>query len=318
MTAKVILNPYAGRWTAAKRQTEVESALREAGIDYELAVTEHPGHGTVLASQAVREGFSPIIAAGGDGSISEVVNGIVNELEEQDANELPPFGILPLGSANDLVVNLGLPTEIAEAAQVIGAGNIQLMDLGQVSFGNNLRTRVFDNNSAIGLEPSITLIQERISWLRGVLRYIVATLIGIAQNPQWRMRIEWDNGEYYGPITLVTVGINPLTGGVFYMTPHADPFDGLLTFVYGSMPTRLQILRLLPRTMKPTEGNYIEHPDIHEVHSPWLRIQSDTPTPLHADGEIQSEDVQNLEYKILPGRLPILMINKDEVMASIT
>ena len=318
MTAKVILNPYAGRWTAAKRQTEVESALREAGIDYELAVTEHPGHGTVLAAQASRDGFSPIIAAGGDGSISEVVNGIVNELEEQDANELPPFGILPLGSANDLVVNLGLPTEIAEAAQVIGAGNIQLMDLGQVSFGNNLRTRVFDNNSAIGLEPSITLIQERISWLRGVLRYIVATLIGIAQNPQWRMRIEWDNGEYYGPITLVTVGINPLTGGVFYMTPHADPFDGLLTFVYASMPTRLQILRLLPRTMKPTEGNYVEHPDIHEVHSPWLRIQSDTPTPLHADGEIQSEDVQNLEYKILPGRLPILMINKDEVKASST
>ena len=318
MTAKVILNPYAGRWTAAQRQTEVESALREAGIDYELAVTEHPGHGTVLAAQAVQEGFSPIIAAGGDGSISEVVNGIVNEFEEQDANELPPFGILPLGSANDLVVNLGLPTEIAEAAQVIGAGNIQLMDLGQVSFGNNLRTRVFDNNSAIGLEPSITLIQERISWLRGVLRYIVATLIGVAQNPQWRMRIEWDNGEYYGPITLVTVGINPLTGGVFYMTPHADPFDGLLTFVYGSMPTRLQILRLLPRTMKPTEGNYVEHPDIHEVHSPWLRIQSDTPTPLHADGEIQSEDVQNLEYKILPGRLPILMINRDEVKASIT
>lgn len=318
MTAKVILNPYAGRWTAAQRQTEVESALREAGIDYELAVTEHPGHGTVLAAQAVQEGFSPIIAAGGDGSISEVVNGIVNEFEEQDANELPPFGILPLGSANDLVVNLGLPTEIAEAAQVIGTGNIQLMDLGQVSFGNNLRTRVFDNNSAIGLEPSITLIQERISWLRGVLRYIVATLIGVAQNPQWRMRIEWDNGEYYGPITLVTVGINPLTGGVFYMTPHADPFDGLLTFVYGSMPTRLQILRLLPRTMKPTEGNYVEHPDIHEVHSPWLRIQSDTPTPLHADGEIQSEDVQNLEYKILPGRLPILMINRDEVKASIT
>ena len=318
MTAKVILNPYAGRWTAAQRQTEVESALREAGIDYELAVTEHPGHGTVLAAQAVQEGFSPIIAAGGDGSISEVVNGIVNEFEEQDANELPPFGILPLGSANDLVVNLGLPTEIAEAAQVIGAGNIQLMDLGQVTFGNNLRTRVFDNNSAIGLEPSITLIQERISWLRGVLRYIVATLIGVAQNPQWRMRIEWDNGEYYGPITLVTVGINPLTGGVFYMTPHADPFDGLLTFVYGSMPTRLQILRLLPRTMKPTEGNYVEHPDIHEVHSPWLRIQSDTPTPLHADGEIQSEDVQNLEYKILPGRLPILMINRDEVKASIT
>jgi YegS/Rv2252/BmrU family lipid kinase len=318
MTAKVILNPYAGRWSAVQRQAEIELALREAEIAYELAITESPGHGTELAALAVREGFSPIIAAGGDGSISEVVNGMVHEMEELDADELPPLGILPLGSANDLVKNLNLPLGLTAAVEVIGTENIQMMDLGQVSFGNNLQRRVFDNNSAIGLEPSITLIQERITWLRGVLRYIVATLIGIAQNPQWKMRIEWDNGEYYGPVTLVTVGINPLTGGVFYVTPHADPFDGLLTFVYGSMPTRLQILRLLPRTMKPSEGNYVEHPDIHEVHTAWLRIQSDTPTPLHADGEIQSKDVQKLEYKILPGRLPILMMNKNEIKASTT
>ncbi len=58
------------------------------------------------------------------------------------------------------------------------------------------------------------------------------------------------------------------------MTPHADPFDGLLTFVYSFMPTRLQILRLLPRTMKPGQGSYIEHPSIHEVRSPWLRVHS--------------------------------------------
>lgn len=317
MTAKVILNPYADRWNAVQKQSEVEAALTEAGIDYELVLTKYPGHGFDLATQAVRQGYNPIISAGGDGSVNEVVNGIIREKHALGLNTLPPLGILPLGSVNDLYVNLGLPKDLKVAAQLIAAGNTEFLDLGQVAFGNDARLRYFDNNSAIGLEPTITLIQQKITRLRGVIRYIVATLIGVAKNPQWRMRLEWEDGEYYGPITLVTVGNNPLTGGVFYVTPHADPFDGLLTFVYGSMPTRLKILRLLPRTMKPATGNYVEHPDIHEVHSSWLRIQSDTPTPLHTDGVIQSESVRTMEYSILPGILPVIM-NKDGTQPSIS
>jgi diacylglycerol kinase (ATP) len=304
LTAKVILNPYAGRWTALKRKAEAEEALRSAGIDFELVLTERPGHGISLAAEAVRQGFSPIISAGGDGSVSEVVNGILQACEGRlDV----PFGILPLGSANDLVVNLGLPKDLPGAARVLSAGKIRFMDIGQVSTPVSQGVRYFDNNSAIGLEPTITLIQQRITWLRGVPRYLVATLMGILQNPQWTVKIEWESGEYQGPATLVTVGNNPITGGLFYMTPHADPFDGKLTFVYGFMATRLQVLRLLPRTMKPGEGSYVEHPSIHEVHSSWLRIHTNTPTPLHADGEIQSEAVQDIEYQILPGRLPVIL-----------
>jgi diacylglycerol kinase family enzyme len=91
------------------------------------------------------------------------------------------------------------------------------------------------------------------------------------------------------------------------MTPHANPFDGLLTVVYGYIPQRLNILRVLPMTMKPGPGNYVEHPAIHEFHTPWLRIRTEPATPLHADGEIQSENVQEVEYRILPGYLPVLM-----------
>lgn len=304
MTAKVILNPYAGRWTALKRRPDVEEALRAAGIDYELALTEQPGHGTSLAAEAVHQGFTPIISAGGDGSISEVVNGILQACNGQIDI---PFGILPLGSANDLVVNLGLPKDLNGAAQVLASGKVRNMDIGQVSTPQTQGVRYFDNNSAIGLEPTITLIQQRITWLRGTLRYLLATLLGVFQNPHWSIQIQWDGGEYKGPATLVTVGNNPITGGLFYMTPHADPFDGRLTFVYGYMATRLQVLRLLPRTMKPAEGSYVEHPSIHEVHSTWLRIHTDTPTPLHADGEIQSESVQDIEYQILPAKLPVIL-----------
>ncbi len=310
MTAKVILNPYAGRWKALQKKDELENALHSMDIGYELAITEAPNHGATLAYEAVQSGFSPIISAGGDGSVSEVMNGIVRAAKEHSV-ELPPLGILPLGSANDLMVNLGLPTSILDAVQVIAAGKIRRIDLGEVTArdinGENPKSRYFDNNSAIGLEPCITLIQQKISWLRGSLRYVVAALLGVVKNPQWHMHLQWEGGEYQGPATLVTAGNNPLTGGVFYMAPHANPFDGKLNCVFGSVPSRLQILRILPQTMKPGVGNYVEHPAIHEINVSWLKIHTDEPTPLHADGEIQFEATKDIEYHTLPNYLPVLM-----------
>jgi diacylglycerol kinase (ATP) len=299
MTAKIILNPYAGRWKGLQKRPEIENALRSAGIDYQLVLTEAAQHGSQLAFQAVKDGFSPIISAGGDGSVSEVMNGIVLASQELQTEPVP-LGVLPLGSANDLMVNLHIPTTIPEAARVIASGYTRYIDLGEVTAWDiehkEHKKTYFDNNSAIGLEPSITLIQQRISWLRGSLRYVLAALL-----------LEWEGGDYTGPVTLVTAGNNPLTGGVFYMAPHADPFDGRLDCVYGFLPTRLQILRLLPRTMKPAQGSYVEHPAIHEIRVSWLRIHSDQPTPLHADGEIQFTATQDIEYHLLTRYLPVFV-----------
>jgi diacylglycerol kinase family enzyme len=256
-----------------------------------------------LAGQAVQDGYSPIIAAGGDGTISEIVNGILEACGESPA---APLGIIPLGSANDLVKNIGLPAGIPEAARVIASCNVRQMDIGQVLYDDNPSPRYFDNNSAMGLEPTVTLIEQRITRLTGVLRYLVATLMGVYQNPHWNVVIEWEGGEYSGPVSLVTVGNCALTGGLFYMTPHADPYDSKLTFVYAYLPTRWQILKILPRTMKPGEGSYVEHPAVHEIHSPWITLTFEMPTPLHADGEIQSERARKVSYSILPGRLPVI------------
>ncbi|MFZ2098105.1 MAG: diacylglycerol kinase family protein [Anaerolineales bacterium] len=310
MVAKIILNPYAGRWKGLQKRTEVENLMKSMGLDFELVVTEAPNHGTELAYEAVKNGYSPIISAGGDGSVSEVMNGMVSAAQETQTNPVP-MGIFPLGSANDLVVNLGLPTDLQGASKMIAGGQTRRIDLGVVTawdVGKQIsKKRYFDNNSAIGLEPTITLIQQRISWLRGSIRYVVAALLGVAKNPQWKMHLLWEGGDYHGPATLVTAGNNPLTGGVFYMAPHADPYDGKLNCVFGFMPSRLQILRLLPRTMKAGAGNYVEHPAIHEIDVGWLKIQTDQPTPLHADGEIQFEATQEIEYSILPDYLPVLM-----------
>lgn len=301
--AKVILNPYAGRWLGREKRPAAEAALNRIGIIYDVEESTAPGEPSQIAYRAVQEGYSPIIAAGGDGTISEVINGMF--LANQDLDSTP-LGIIPLGSANDLVINLGLPVQIDQAVEVIAAGKTHKIDLGLIEYDEPPKTRYFDNNSAIGLEPTVTLIQQRIPRLRGIIRYLLATVMGILKKPEWQVQLHWENGEYFGPCTLVTVGNCPLTGGL-YMAPHANPLDGKLTFVYGYMSSRLQMFSLLPRTMKPDKGNYVEHPAIHEVHSTWLKIQVSSPTPLHADGVILTEDARTINYKVIPQKLPILL-----------
>jgi diacylglycerol kinase (ATP) len=300
MTAKVILNPYSNRWKAKTRWPEAEAALNTAGINFELVISDTPGHIINLAEQAVRDGFSPIIAAGGDGTIGEVVNGLA-QAAKSEKDLLGPIGILPLGTANDLVYNLGLPLDLQAAAHIIKAGNSNSMDIGSVN------GRYFANNSAAGLEPYVTTKQVRITWISGILRYLVAAVWAIMERPNWMAEINWDKGHYEGPVSLVTIGNGSRSGGVFYMIPHADPFDGKLTFVYGYRSTRLSMLGTLPRAMRPGAGSYVEMDGIHEQQATWIKIHLETSSPAHTDGELFSTSIQDLEYRIYPGRLQVLM-----------
>ncbi len=298
MPAIVIHNPYANRWRSGQRLAEIESALQAAGIAYRLERTRGPRHATEIAARAVEQGFAPIIAAGGDGTIGEVINGIAQACDHEP---WPPFGVLPTGTANDLVHNLGLPLDLTAMARLIAGGHTRLMDVGRIN------GRYFANNAALGLEPHITVAQQEITWLKGTPRYLVATVYTIFRKPQFEMQIEWEGGRHSGPTTIVTVGNHRATGGMFYMTPHADGFDGRLTFVFGFAPTRRRLLQLLPKTMKPDRGNYVEEPDIYEIHSPWLRVHCEPPTPAHADGEIFTTGDTDFEFDLVPARLPILM-----------
>jgi len=294
MTAKVILNPYSGRWSALRRKDEALAALREAGVEFELSQTEGPRHGIELAEQASRAGFSPIISAGGDGATGEVINGLHRARPD---GVLGPLGVLPLGTANDLVHNLGLPLNLKEAARVIAAGRTRRIDLGKVN------EWVFDNNSAVGLEPVVSIYNVRMTWLKGTIRYLVAALRAIGQKPTWQKRLTWDGGNFEGPASLVSVGNCPLTGGVFRMAPAADPADGLLTFIYGYAPTRRRMLALLPKTMS---GEHVNDPAIHQHHTARLVIHADPPSPLQVDGEVRAEALSDFTYISLPGRLDIL------------
>jgi len=294
MTACVILNPYSGRWKALKRRPEAEAALRAAGVEFELWVSEAPGDNLWLAEKAARQGFSPIIAAGGDGAIGEVVNGLYRAKPE---GTLGPLGVLPLGTANDLAHNIGLPLELDSAAQAIAAGKTRRFDLGQAN------EWVFHNNSAVGLEPVVTQWNARMVRWKGVLRYLVAALRAIASGPRWEARLQWDDGEYIGPLSLASIGNCPVTGGLFRMAPAADPQDGKLTFVYAFASSRLKMLSLLPRAIS---GSYVNDPAVHQHHTTRLTIELSPGSPIQVDGEVRAADLKHVVYRILPGRLDII------------
>ena len=300
MKIKILLNPYSNRWNSQQRWTEAESALRATQLDFDLSVSEHADHLVDLAADAVRGGYSTLIIAGGDGSVGEVVNGAARSWNEKSAFPVT-LGILPLGTANDLADNIGIPRDLASAAKVISNGKTRRVDLGKCN------ERYFLNNSGAGLEPYVTTKQEKIKWISGVPRYLVAAVQGIMDKPTWHARLEWDDSSYEGPLSLVSIGNGYRTGGIFFMTPHADPFDGKLTFVHGYRATRLGLFQALPRAMKPGEGSFVEMDGMYEIHCTHLKIRFDKPSPVHTDGELFDEWLTDLEYKIFPSCVQMLV-----------
>ena len=296
----LILNPYSNRWKTRERKDEIKSALISAGLKAEIVETNASGHAIQLAAQAAADGYTPIIGGGGDGTLGEVINGIM-QTDRESKKPIGPFGILPVGSANDLGDQLGIPRDITQAIAVIAKGKTRRIDLGKVN------DQYFVNNAGLGLEPYITILQSRMKRLNGNPRYVVAALQGIMHHPTWEMHLEWDGGTYSGPISLISVGNCARTGGVFYTVPHASPSDGKLTFTYAYIPTRLKTLLAMPMTMKPHKGNITEHPAVHEVDTLWLKVRAETPTPAHADGEIFNEGIQEIEFHILPGKLEVIV-----------
>jgi diacylglycerol kinase (ATP) len=293
-TAKVILNPYAGRWKAQESMPQVEAALDRAGMAYDLVVTQRVDEGIDLAAEAARAGFDPVLAVGGDSTCSEVINGLVAAAGEAPTT---PMGIIPLGTANDLAFGLGIPSDVEAAVEVIARRQTRLIDVGRVN------GRHFGNNSAVGLEPMVTLENERLVRVKGIIRYLLAALICIMRRPRWTMSLEWDDGRHEGPVLLVSVGNTRRTGGIFFMTPEAELDDGLLDFVFAPTMSRLKTLRLLPMTF---DGSHTRRPEVSYLRATRLHITSQPGTPIQADGEVFDRDADDILYEIIPHKLTII------------
>jgi diacylglycerol kinase (ATP) len=291
---KVILNANSGTLSCDLKVDRIRQGMQAANLDYELIVTDHPAQGFDVAQQAALEGWPVVVAAGGDGTINEVVNGL---LQSRGGDVGPSLSIFPLGTANDLADELKLSRDINVACQRIAKGENRLIDVGLVN------GRYFANNSAVGLEPVISLINDSMRQIKGNTRYILAALRGILQAKPWIMRLRWDTGMYEGPITLVSVGNSPRTGGAFYMTPQAKVDDGLLDFVYAGSMNRWQMLKLLPQTFS---GKHIHQPLVVYQQTKSLSITASPATPIQTDGEVFETGATEVHYQILPQKLRVI------------
>lgn len=295
MPAKIILNPYSNRWGAGQQADAVATSLRDLDYDFDLAPTTGPGAAIRLTQEAAAAGFDPIVAAGGDGTINEVVNGLLA------AGDVAPvrLGVIPLGSANDYAVQLGIPTGVAEACRtLVEAKDVRMLDAGRVN------ERAFMNDVTLAFGAQVNIEAATIHRLRGSMIYLGGVFKALARYRLPKVTFEWDGGRLENTaIVLAYAGIGWRTGGVFHLTPNAVQDDGLLDFIYGDAMGRLQLLRLLPKTF---DGSHIHDRRVHSARCTWLRISSADSIPVLADGEIIYRDAHELSIRLLPRALSVI------------
>jgi diacylglycerol kinase (ATP) len=298
MKVKIIVNPYANRWRAKKRIPAIEASFASVGLPYDLVRIVGAGGGKQEAIKAVDQGYDAVIAAGGDGTVSEVVNGLI---ERSGDGETLPLGVLPVGTGNDFNAMARLPNDLLTSAQVICDGQTRQLDAGRITMDGVVH--YFDNNCALAMEPMVTIENLQMTRLRGNLRYVIAVIRALTKLKAWHMRISWEGGDYEGPLYLLSVCNSPRTGGIFTMAPLARMDDGLLDYVFAPEIPKLTVLSLLPKLIK---GTHIHHPEVTTGKSPWLRAESEPGTPIHADGEVLGTSVREVVYEILPGKITLL------------
>jgi diacylglycerol kinase (ATP) len=302
MRVKVIVNPYANRWRAKEKLPAIEAALVSSGLAFDVTLTEGPGEATTEARSAAATGYDAVVAAGGDGTISEVLNGLIESAPE--GGPTLPFGIMPVGTANDFADMVEMPRDLTTLTQLIAAGKTRQIDAAQIRVGTDpsVPPHYFNNNSAAAMEPMVTLEHIRMTRLSGELRYVVALIRALWKLKAWQMRIEWDGGSYEGPAYLLSLCNSPRTGG-FYMAPGAETDDGLLDMILAPEVSKRTVLAILGRLLR---GTHVSHPSVTSARTTSLEVWSEPGTPVHADGEIVSESASYLRYHVLPGKITLL------------
>lgn len=285
----LIVNPRAGRRPAIWKESELRALFEPLG----LAVTVHETRGPGDARRIAREvaGRARVIGvAGGDGTVHEVVNGM-----------LPlrtPIVVVPSGSGNDFASLLGGPKSPRELAEMVGTGRGAELDV--LSIGD----RFCVNSAGLGFEGLVNRLSHGDSRLGGRTRYAIALLRAFRLRARFRFRITTPRGDdISGEMLLVSIGNGRRTGGAFYLTPGAFPDDGLIDVCLVESMSRAKMLRILPRSLR---GTHVTRPEVRMLRVESLTVEADTGYPMHIDGEYVDAPSGRSEITLLPGALRIL------------
>lgn len=261
--------------------------LAARGLDGEVLTTDGPRDAVRLARDAASRGAPLVVAVGGDGTAHEVVNGLAGS----DAT----FGLVPVGTGNDMALALDVPPDLDGALSVIRSGLVRRIDLGH--FDDD---RWFGNSLGLGFEAQVTLESRKVQRLSGFAVYLWAVVRALARLRCPNLTIRVDGRELDGPRLLVCVGNGPRVGGGFLLTPDARHDDGVLDLCIVEGMGRLRVLRTLPKAIS---GTHVTTPGILMLRGRTIEIDCAEGFPFHADGEVIDVARKRLRIEIRPGML---------------
>ena len=292
MRATLVINPEAGRGLGRELGPAVARHLTELGLTTHILNSTRQGDVEAKVRAALADKPGVVIAAGGDGTVHEAVNGWLK------AGGGAPLGVIPVGTGNDFAKMLAPSNDWREACWRIARGETRRVDAGRCN------DYYFANGLGVGFDAQVALEANGIQWLRGNAVYGVALAkILLLKHSRPRVRVRHDGEELDTDITLLTVNNGRVEGGAFVMAPDAEIDDGLFDVVVAKGMGRLGILQLLPQVLK---GQHMSHPKVVKFRTSKLTVESDEPLPVHADGELHYTGPTRLEIEVLPKRLEVI------------
>ena len=272
---RIIYNPTSGREAMKNNLVDILNILERAGYETSAyATTPEPNSAKNEAERAAKAGFKLIVAAGGDGTINEVVNGIA------PLKHRPKLGIIPAGTTNDYARALKIPREDPiGAAKVIAKGQTIKMDIGEA--GKNW----FVNIAAGGLLTELTYgVPSQVKSLFGYLAYLVKGAELLPQIKPIKMHLEYDGGTYDGKASMFFLALTNSIGGFEQIVPDASLDDGKFTLIVVKTSNLIEILQLI--TMVLNGGKHVNDPRILYVKTSKLVAKPvDEKMMINVDGE---------------------------------
>ena len=300
--AKIILNPMADMGHAWQVARDLRTIATGRG-NTDWSGTVYPGHAIELARQAGEQGYELVIAMGGDGTVHEVINGLMQVPSERR----PILGVVPVGSGNDFAHAIGIPNKSDHALAHALDGEASTVDLGLLTDEHG-RQEYFDNTLGMGFDAVVTIRSHRLPIVRGFLMYLTAVIQTILLNHHpARVQIETERDSWEDQVLMTTLCNGGREGGGFMLSPDSSMTDGVLEFLTVRKVSRLMMFRLIPEFMNGTHRRFTQ--EIRMGACQKFNLSSDRPLYIHADGEVFTSFGSNLRkvsIEVVPNALQVV------------
>ncbi len=299
--AKVIVNPAAGAGSTYKKWSLISSLLKSAGLAFDSQFTEGRGHGIELAREAAGAGYKFVVAVGGDGTIHEVANGLM----DLPRGENLPLGIVSTGTGSDLARSIGVNRDFAQACSRLTSPERLRIDVGLVEYSlkRERRRRYFINSAGMGFDATVVKATEQLpKFWGGTVPYLIGLARSFIGYTNKNVTIRVGEMVQKARVVSVVVANGGYFGGGMHVAPGARLDDSLLNAVIVGDFGKIELLKTFPRVYK---GTHLGHPKIAMQMVKRISVESTRRMLLHADGELLGEGPATFE--ILPGALSLVI-----------